>query len=156
MVLATTPGEIILWRGTLAECCPQGQIHLSWLPPPELREQPCLRMARSRSTLRAGFVITMNSSPLECQSSRGLKPWEGVATGAAHTASLDTRKGAPAGPSSKTPRSCPGASGPTTLRQRPVPEAGRTNDAARHSADPGLESGYPRHGTRQEPGVTST
>lgn len=59
VVSATTPGEMVVWRGMFALWDPHGQIHLVWLPVSDLIEHPALRSARSSSSRLIGFGTTL-------------------------------------------------------------------------------------------------
>lgn len=41
-----TPGDTWLWRGMLAVCSPQGQVHLVWSPSSDVTAHPWLVSAR--------------------------------------------------------------------------------------------------------------
>lgn len=65
VVSATTPGEIVVWRGTFAECCPHGQIHFVCLPALDVIPHPCVRRAFSTCRRLISCAIRVDLAHLD-------------------------------------------------------------------------------------------
>lgn len=72
MMSPTTPGEILLWRGTGVMCCPQPQPHMTCSDPLRIKWHPLLRSARSTSRRFIPVGTTPTLAPLDRSYQSGL------------------------------------------------------------------------------------